>query len=333
MKTTRVSLLDRVRAAIRRYRMLEPGDKAVIGVSGGPDSAVLLHILRRLQSELCLHIVVAHLDHNVRRGSAQDMRFVERLSASYGFEFHGYRLSRAKILKNGSLEDQLRRHRYVFFKDVCRRCGAKKIVLAHTLDDQAETLLMRLLRGSGLHGLSSMRPSLALGGLEVVRPLIEVSKKDLLAYASAHKLTYRTDPTNTDEAYLRNKIRHSLLPLLEKEYNKNIREVLAGTARTVASDYAALADLAQEALTREAKFQKRRYVVDTAYLASVSVSLRRMMVRLAIERVKGDLRQIALRHWEEIEDLVFRRPLDAQVHLPGGIVVVKNKKYLSIFKR
>jgi tRNA(Ile)-lysidine synthase len=318
---------------VEKYKMLTLGESVVIGVSGGPDSVVLAHAMKIWQRPLGLDISVAHFDHQVRRGSGADCRFVARLSASLNFPFYGGVLSRRKIAKKGSLEDQLRNHRYTFLESVCRKTGAKKLVLGHTRDDQAETVLMRLLRGSGLYGLSAIQPRLWRGGIEIVRPFIETGKDEVLRAARGASIVYRVDATNEDKKFFRNKIRHHLLPLLEKEYNPNIRDVLAGTASSVGADYAYLCREAQVFLDRYSVARQGRCVIKLPALAALDISIRRLALRLAAFTVKGDLRRVSFKHFQEMEDLIFSRPAGSEVHLPEGLAAVKSSKNLVLYSR
>jgi tRNA(Ile)-lysidine synthase len=216
---------------------------------------------------------------------------------------------------------------------VCRKVGAQKLVLAHTRDDQAETVLMRLLRGSGLYGLSAIQPKLSLDGIEVVRPFIDVGKDEILKVARSMAIDYRIDASNSDETFLRNKIRSRLLPLLENEYNPNIREVLAGMAASIGADYAYMAREAEVFFERHAVMRKGRCCVELPALRSLDISLRRLALRLALERVKGDLRRVSFKHLNEAEDLIISRRIGSLVHLPGGLTIKKTLNCLVILKR
>ena len=327
-------MLLQVKKTIQQYRMFDSGEKVVAAVSGGPDSVALLCILKELNIKLCLDIGVAHLDHGLRSDSAKDLVFVRKLAQEMHFPFFSRVLSWKKIGRRGSLEDQLRRLRYDFFFDVCRKIGAKKIALGHTRDDQAETVIMRILRGSGLYGLSAILPVRRQGALEIVRPMIEVSRKEVLDYLGRNNFSFRVDSTNLEDKFLRNKVRNKLLPLLEKEYNPNIKEGLSNLALIVGADYAYLAGVSETLLKKKLICQGRRSCsLALSFLKEMDISLRRVSLRRIIESLCGDLRRLSFRHWQEIEDLIFKRPQGSQVHLPQGIALTKAKNRLHIFKR
>ena len=146
-------MIKTIKKTIRHYALFEPQDIVIVAVSGGPDSVALLHILKELEFEFCLELGVAHLDHGLRRGSSGDLVFVKNLAQKLNLPFFSRRLDWRKIKKQGSLEDQLKNLRYDFLFDTCKKFQAKKMVLGHTRDDQAETVLMRVLQGTGLRGL------------------------------------------------------------------------------------------------------------------------------------------------------------------------------------
>jgi tRNA(Ile)-lysidine synthase len=323
-----------VKKTIRQYRMFEPGQTVVVGVSGGPDSTALFLLLSELKASMGLELVVAHLDHRLRKTSGQDAAFVKALAGRHGASFYTSRIPLKALKAKGSLEDRMRCFRYAFYADICRRVGASRIALGHTLDDQAETVLMRVLRGSGLFGLSAILPRRVLeDGVDVVRPLINTTKRDVLAYLKKKRVRYRVDETNTDQAFLRNKVRQHLLPLLERKYNPNIKETLAHLASTVGADYRYLWQEAERFLRDKATCRDRCVFLPLEPLCDLDVSLCRIVFRLGLERVKGDLRKWELRHAEEIEDLMLFRPKGSQVHLPDGVIVAKTENALKIFKR
>lgn len=326
-------LLD-IKTTLRQYRMLEPGQTVVVGVSGGPDSTALFLLLSELKAEMGLGLIVAHLDHGVRKTSSRDAAFVRSLAQRFNTPFYTAKILPKTLKKSGSLEDQMRSLRYSFYLDICRRTGATKIALGHTLDDQAQTVLMRVLRGSGLFGLSAILPRRVLAeGIEVVRPLIGVTKKEVLSYLKKKRVRYCADETNEDLAFLRNKVRRHLLPLLEKQYNPNIKETLAHLALTVGADYRYLSQEADRFLRDQGSCRDGCVHLPLDSLSALDVSLRRIVLRKGFEKVKGDLKKWELRHGQEIEDLMLFRPRGSQVHLPDGMIVAKTDKAIKIFKR
>lgn len=229
-------LIESVLRTIRRHRMVPAGGRVVVAVSGGPDSVGLLHLLREAGPEGRFDIVaVAHFNHQLRGEEADaDEAFCRQLALRLELPFEAGRadVREAAARERRSIEDAARRLRYRFLEDVARRTGADAIAVGHTRDDQAETFLLRLLRGSGTRGLGGIRPSAGL----VVRPLIEVGRGDLLAWVEARGIPFRRDATNDDVRIPRNRVRHELLPYLERAFSPNIVEVLAREAEIARAD-------------------------------------------------------------------------------------------------
>jgi len=321
------SFVARVAETIARFGMFESGERVVVGVSGGPDSVALLLCLQALNARLCLDLTVAHLDHHTRASSAKDRLFVAGLCRRQGLPFFT-RTLRADRGKGAHAEEALRRRRYAFFAEACRRTKSRKVVLAHTRDDQAETVLMRLVRGTGLYGLTSILPVLPREGFTVVRPLLETDRSEVVAYLKTQGQTWRTDPTNRDTRYLRNRVRHELLPFLERSFNPSVRDALAGLAETIGADYVHLEQCGRVFLSRAAKKKGRSVRVDAGALRRADAGLRRTALRLAVRDLCGHLRRLTRRHWQEVEDLLYGRPVGSEVHLPLGLRVRKTAQAL-----
>lgn len=320
-------ILKQVRNSIKKYRLLESGDYVVVGVSGGPDSVALLYSLNSLKKELRLKLHVAHLDHMLRKDSAGDMAFVENLAKKLKLSVITAQINVKALAKRGSPEEIARNARLSFLFRVARKVGADKIALGHNLDDQAETVLMRILRGAGLYGLSGILPKRNIYGYQVIRPLLEVRRSQIESFLKKRGIKPRRDISNDQDLYFRNKIRNKLLPFLEKGYNKNIKKTLANMAETVGHDYAYLNQLA----VKKIKFSGGK--VDLKKFSKLHSAMQRLILRLMIKRLKGDTRAINLQHIREIEDLVCLRPLGSVVDLPGGVSVVKRKNSLSFYRR
>ncbi|MGE5280152.1 MAG: tRNA lysidine(34) synthetase TilS [Deltaproteobacteria bacterium] len=323
------SFLDRVAATAASQDMFEKGERVVVGVSGGPDSVALLTALLEMNASLCLRLTVAHLDHHIRRGSDRDRVFVEDACRRLGLPCIARTLPPAA--GRSFSEDALRRRRYAFFEEACRIARARTLALGHTRDDQAETVLMRLLRGTGLSGLAGILPVTQRGTIKVVRPLLEVEREDILAFLKGRRLSWRRDPTNERKTYLRNRIRHDLLPRLEKEYNPALRETLAGLAVTAGADYRHMERCAAAFLRRAARTRGGILRIGLQPLSRADAGLRRAALRLAVRGLCGHLRRFTWSHWREVEDLILRRPVGAEVHLPNGLRARKEKGRVAIF--
>ena len=316
-----------------RFGMFEKGERVVVGVSGGPDSVALLVSLQELNARLCCELTVAHLDHNTRASSSRDRLFVQDLCRRQGLPFIARTLKMTRSAQRARAEEALRQARYAFFAEACRRAKSRKLALGHTADDQAETVLMRLVRGTGLYGLSAILPVLPREGYTIVRPLIEVSRHDVLEYLKGRGQAWRTDPTNRDTRYLRNKIRHDLLPYLERDFNPAVRDALAGLAQTIGADYVHLERCANALLSRCAKRRGGSVRVAAGPLLRADDGLRRTCLRLVVQGLCGHLRRLTWRHWQEVEDLLHSRPVGSEVHLPLGLRVRKDAGALVFLAR
>lgn len=314
---------DALWKTIRTYRLLEPRETVVVGVSGGPDSLALLFLLSSLKAELKLSLHVAHLDHSLRKNSRADLEFVAALAQKLKLPF----TAKTVTLENSS-EESARTARLAFLFEVAGKVKADKIALGHTLDDQAETVLMRLIRGTGLLGLAAIVPIRQFGRFTVIRPMLEIPRAQIERYLRKKKISPRIDQTNSRDIYLRNRIRKELLPLLEKKYNRNIKELLGNTALTAGYDYDFLLKAAKKAAGGGAK-----PMVDLASFARMHPSLQRIALRLAAQSVQGDTRRLTSQHIREIEDLARNRPTGSIVDLPKNISVVKRRKTLSFYLR
>ena len=306
--------LSRLQAEIgRRVRDLAAGPVSptlVVALSGGADSVSLLHALHALGR---FRLVAAHLDHRLRADSAADVAFCRRLCRSLGVPLRTGRADvRARAARDGGgLEEAARLERHAFLESVRAREGAGWIVLAHTRDDQAETVLLRLLRGSGSAGLGAMR---ARAG-HLLHPMLGVTRRDVLEHLAAHGLEWREDPSNGDPAFLRNRVRHELIPYLESRFNPAIREALGRTASVLGEEADVLQALADAIPVRAAE--------GTATVAVESVreaprGVARLAVRNAV-RAAGGLRGVALEHVDAILDLAGRPGSSGRrIPLPGG---------------
>jgi len=322
-----MDIINKIKYTIRKNTLINKGDRVVIGVSGGADSVCLLHILNRLKKELGISLHIAHLDHALRKESGKDAKFVERIATKLKIPIILKRVDIKRIAKKLSLEEAARNIRLAFLLRVASKVEADKVALAHNFDDQAETVLMRILRGTGLYGLSGISLKRRMGQTIIIRPLLEIRRKEIEGFLKAEKIGFCTDKTNRDEVYFRNKIRRRLLPLLEKEYNKNIREVLFNLALSAGSDYECLKEIA----ARSFKGSKIKLNLDS--LIKLHPSIMRLRLRAAISCLQGDLRRITFKHIQELEGLIFNRPQGAVVDLPKGISAQKKQKKLIFYLR
>ncbi|HEY3120323.1 MAG TPA: tRNA lysidine(34) synthetase TilS [Vicinamibacteria bacterium] len=315
----RASLTASVRQAIERIGTPGAGETIVVALSGGADSVALLDALLSLGTRV-RRVVAAHLDHGLRAGSADDAAFCRELCERLGVPLRvGSADVRARVRRDrGGVEEAGRLERYAFLRAVKTQEGASAIAVAHTRDDQAETLLLRLLRGSGSRGLACMRERTG----DLVRPLLAVSRKQVLAHLRERGLSWREDPTNQDLGLLRNRVRHELIPYLEARFNPNVRETLARSARLLGEDVAVIAPLAEALWTRVARVTDGGIALLRAPLRQAEAALARAVVRRAIEE-SGGLRSVGLGHVDRV--LQVARSVSGasrRLPLPGGRTVL-----------
>ena len=270
-----------MRATIERYAMIRRGEKVLVAVSGGPDSMALLHGLHELEFPL----EIAHLDHQTRAGeSGVDAEFVSQCAKELGLAFHheSRAVEQEAAAAGRSFEFHARNLRYAFFLRVARERACAVIATGHHLDDRAETVLMRILRGTGPAGLAGIPPVRAQDGLRIVRPLFELTRAEIEAWLRERRISWRQDESNTDPRHPRNRIRHGLLPVLEREHNPRVREALLRLAEAQRCDNAMLDALAGPAL---AGCRNEQGSLDRAAFRALHESLRRRCVmQIAHER-------------------------------------------------
>jgi len=230
---------------IHRNRLFSPGDRILLAVSGGADSVAMLQLLQEAAPHFRIQLAIAHFNHHLRgHESEEDEEFVKRLAESRKLDFFRGEDTAGTLARfGGNLEERAREQRYTFLSMAAQQAQAQKIALGHTLDDQAETFLIRLLRGSGSTGLSGIPP--ARNGIWI-RPLLEINREEILQFLQERNLSWREDSSNNSMAFLRNRIRHHLLPILEQEYNPRVRTILAQTAEFLREDSESLKKMAVE---------------------------------------------------------------------------------------
>jgi tRNA(Ile)-lysidine synthase len=321
-------LIEQIKDTVKKYSLLNKGDRIVLGVSGGPDSLALLYGLIDLAKAYNLTLHVVHVDHMLRKNSSNDAEFVKKTCIKLGIPVTIKKVDISRLAVKGSVEEIAREQRMRILFEACSKIKAHKVALGHNMDDQAETVLMRLLRGSGLYGLSGILPGRRMeNGYTLIRPLIEIRRKDIETYLKRKKIKPRIDESNSRDIYLRNRIRRHLLPLLEREYNRNIKDILCNTAQMAAQDYDLLQTQAQKVS------HGLGVMIPVKKFNSLHPSMQKLVLRLNFRRLKGNTRTLSYRHIEELEDLISNRPVNSIVDLPSGISVVKKKSYLKFYLR
>jgi len=328
-----MELAGQIKQYIQKNNLISFGDIVMVGISGGPDSVALIHILNEIKHELGINLHLAHYNHQLRKGSHADEKFVKDLSEKLNLPCTIDCWKESKEGINGSIEELARERRFSFFVKLAKKIQANCIALAHSQDDLAETVLMRIIRGTGLQGMRSILPKRMIQNHVFIRPLLETKKKELHQYLKKKNLLFRHDPTNNQTQFFRNKIRLQLIPIIEKDYNKNIKEILSSLSKNISTDYDYLTKQALKSFKRlqEPSASEGEVVFDLEKIKKQHPSMQRMLFRFAIESLKGNINRFMHKHADEIEDLMINKPLGSKVNLPSRIIVIK--KGNSLFFR
>jgi tRNA(Ile)-lysidine synthase len=292
----------------------------VVGLSGGADSVGLLDALATVGPRRGFRVIAAHLDHGLRPDAAADALFCADLCAQLGVPFRSGRADVAARARRerGGIEQAARLERYAFLRAVKEEEGAVAVAVAHTRDDQAETLLLRLLRGAGRSGLSAMRARVG----DILRPLLDVSREEVRSYLQGRGLAWREDPSNADPSFLRNRVRRELMPYLESRFNPRIGETLARSAALLADEAELLGSPAGGLYDGAARREGGGVSLSRGGLAASPRALRRLAVRRALEET-GGLRGVSAALVERLLALAgSAAPSGRRLALPGGRVAL-----------
>ncbi len=322
-------MADRVELEFRRAAdaLLPPGASVVAAVSGGGDSVALLHLLVGMAAGRPLTVRVAHLDHALRRGSRADRVFVERLARRLGLDCLCERRPVGELRRRGeSPEEAARRVRRDFLREAARTLGADRIATGHTLDDQAETVLMRLARGAGPRALSGMA---ARGPGPFVRPLLGIERSELRVFLARRGLEFREDPSNRDLRFDRNRVRRLVVPVLAEALNPRAPRQIVAAAERLREDAECLDEMARVEFGHLGRRTRGGAVVLQAdRLAALRAPVARRVARLALEVAGTDARRIASRHLDALVRLAAGNGREA--HLPSGVVAVRRGREIRL---
>ncbi|QOY90014.1 tRNA lysidine(34) synthetase TilS [Paludibaculum fermentans] len=305
-------LLQRVARTIGKYQMLRQGDVAGVAVSGGADSVCLAGVLRALAGQLGFRLHILHLNHGLRGAESDgDAAFVASLAEEWGLP---WTIQRAELdTTHGNLEQEARRARQRFFAEATRTLGLSRVATGHTLSDQAETVLFRLVRGSGPGGLAGILPVTAEG---LIRPLLEVERAEVRQWLGSQGLWWREDSSNLDLRFRRNVLRQRILPDLEEHVRAGSGRALARLASIAASEEDYWRESVEDAFRRSITGENP-YIFNTIELRRLHPALIRRVLRLGLERTAGSLRRFTQEHVERLLRLVLQADGEGQAVLPG----------------
>ena len=310
-------LEQRVLRTIKKYGMISPGDHVLAAVSGGADSVAMLHMLHGMREHVAIKLSIAHMDHGIRGEAAQrEASFVHELAARLGIACvaEARDVPQYKAASGLSLQEAARNVRYGFLKDAMAATGANKLALAHQADDQAETVLMRLVRGASLKGLAGI-PACRDG--YIIRPLIAIERREIEAWLHERGLEFVPDTSAVEQHYQRNKIRHQLIPLLRDIYNPGIVATLGRTAALLRQDEQALETLVEDMAASRVEIKNDEHVIAITALEDAGSDLYGRLVRRIIAGLKGDTRELTEKHIEAVIGLIEKPGPSRIVQLPG----------------
>jgi tRNA(Ile)-lysidine synthase len=338
----KIKLESKVLDFIKRYSLISRKETVVVGVSGGADSVCLLHVLAKWRKGLGIKLHVAHLNHQLRGVESEaDAEYVSNLAGSLGIPITSERQDVAayRTERNCSIEEAARELRYAFFARVAKEVGAHRIAIGHTRDDQVETILMHILRGTGITGLCGLAPcspmaydsqrtslpaealSVAKGkrsNLLVIRPLLDITREETTSYCQEHQLEPRIDSSNLSPSFFRNRLRLHLLPLL-RQYNPSIDQALLRLADIAKKDNAFIEQQASGLWDEVARQENNAIYLDKKQIAGLPIALQRQLLRVALTKLAGDARDIEASHIEAARSLL-NKPASKRISLPHGLI-------------
>ena len=323
-------VFEKVLSTINKHNLIEPGDKIVIGISGGPDSVCLLHILSRLKAKIDIELYAAHLNHQIRGLEAQkDALYVSNICDELGVTYFLKSIDVPKYCKdNGlSIEEGARKLRYEMFEEIKLRTKSNKIAIGHNLNDQAETVLMRIMRGTGLQGLRGIEYSRENG---VIRPLLDIERKDIEEYCKVHNLEPRIDESNLENIYTRNKIRLELIPYMMDNFNPSLIESIVRMSNNLKSDSDYIENEAEGKFKNICEIASDAVNVKINDFSKLHNAIKVRILRKGIKHILGDTNFIDQKHIEDIMEFENESKINKMLTLPRGIFVYRKQNYIIL---
>ncbi|MBH1940740.1 tRNA lysidine(34) synthetase TilS [Mobilitalea sibirica] len=330
-------MINKVSDYLKKYHMIEKGDRLIVGVSGGADSVCLLYVLYEICKNYEAEIIVVHINHGIRGSEAdQDEGFVRELCIDLGILYDSYKIDVKKIAKEDKLseEEAGRKARYQLFYQACQKFVCNKIAIAHNRNDNAETVLFHLFRGSGIKGLTGIDASKEMSchqDIKIIRPLLCVSRQEIEAYLQRNNISYRIDATNLTDAYSRNKIRNQVITYVTREINSNAVEHIANAATRLSEIERFLDEHIHRCYDELVIEKDKTYSFSVEKMKNEDVVLQRGILFKIMENLNRSLKDIEAKHVEQVRSL-YEKQVGKQIHLPYGMVALRGYKDIVLYK-
>ncbi len=323
-----MNLIKKIKNFISENSLINENDRILVGLSGGPDSIFLLYILHNYFNN---QLIIAHINHKLRGiDSDLDEKFIRTISQKLKIPLYIIREDVKKLsTKNKkSIEEVGRDVRFSFFNKILKVENFNKIAFGHNLDDNVETILINFIKGSGMKGLIGIPEKRD----NIIHPIINIKKEEILKYLEENKIEYRIDKTNFETDYLRNKVRNYLLPIIEKEFNKNFKEKILALSNILKVEDKFLDDLVKNIKNDILKFEDDFVKIDLKKLQNLHLSLKRRLIRKVIDHFNKDLREYPLDHIDKVISLENKKT-GKEIELPLNLIAVKDKNKIIIERR
>lgn len=322
---------EAVLKTIEKYNLINKNDKIILGVSGGPDSLFMLNILNNLKEKLQIELIVAHINHKIRKEADSEEQFVEKFCKKINVKFYSKRIEVEKYANNNKigLEEAGRKIRYEFFEEVLKQENANKIAVAHNKNDKVETIIMHILRGSGISGLQGINPQT---NNKIIRPIIEIERKDIEKYCEEHNLEPRIDKSNFDNTYTRNKIRNVVIPYIKEEFNPNFIETMTRLSEVITAENTFLNDLTKKEYKNILMQEKdKEIILDLKKFNELDNIIKKRIILYTVANLRGGSQGIEKVHIEDIVKLCQKNVGNKFLVPNKGLkILVKDKKIFFI---
>lgn len=323
-------IFEKVLGTINKYNLIEDGDKIVLGLSGGPDSVCLLHILYRLKEKMNIEVYAAHLNHQIRGLEAQkDALYISQICEDLGITSFVKAINVPEYCKEQgvSLEEGARTLRYEMFDEIKQKTKSNKIAIGHNRNDQAETVLMRIMRGTGLQGLRGIE---YIRDNKIIRPILDIERSEIEAYCEKYELNPRIDKTNLESIYTRNKIRLELIPYMKDNFNPNVIESIVRMTNSLKSDSDYIDLEAERSFKAVSTLKEDSVEISLPKYSNLHNAIKVRILRSAIKHIIGDTNFVDQKHIEDIIELECESKLNKMLNLPRGIFAYRRKNIIIL---